>query len=428
MDHRKSTGKREKSRGKGSTKFKNGPSDSGPFTKDNVSRKNSSLLGSAGIPAEQSTPRRIVRPVSFDDALTFAIPGSKRIPKPSPIKELKSSCKIIDRRYRVLRCLGEGAMGAVYEVQHVRLNKHFAMKIIHPQLEKSKKTIALFHREAQALSRLDHPNCVGVTDFGETRDGDFYIVMQKVEGESLRAIVDRGPLSVREAMEVTRQILLGLGHAHRAGIVHRDIKLENIIKTEDEFGQVVIKIIDFGLAKIKMPKEDCGALTDTGMIPGTPQYVAPETILSQTVDQQSDLYAVGVTLYRMLTGRPPWLSDDIGEIIQAKVRKPIPRLRDAGAGVFPKSLDDFVAKSMSLPEKRFGAASQMLGELEDVQERIKSSKNRIGRFTVNTLRPVTAAFRDYGKKVTQGTLDQGKKMSSKISSDFSRWWRTTPAY
>lgn len=381
---------------------------------------------SAKIPSTRKTIGYAGLASKNDGAKSFAS-ALEESPK-TPLKPITKSLRsIVDRRYEILDCLGEGGMGAVYEVRHLRLDKRFAMKIIHPQLTKSEKTIALFHREAQALSRLDHPNCVRVIDFGSTYKGDFYLVMEKIEGQSLREIIDNGPLSLREALEITRQILMGLGHAHRAGIVHRDIKLENIIKTQGENAEFVIKIIDFGLAKIKMPKEERGPITDSGLLPGTPQYVAPETILNQVVDHQSDLYAVGVTLFRMLTAKTPWMSEDIGEILQAKVKMPIPRINRAGAGFFPKSLENFLLKSMALPEERFQTAHEMIQALDSVAGELAVSNSKMRKMAKRTFVPIAGIVGAYGKKVTASTLMHGKKLGVKISEDFRAWWKTTPS-
>jgi serine/threonine protein kinase len=301
------------------------------------------------------------------------------------------------------------------------------MKVIHPHLAKHDKLVARFKREAAALSRLDHPNCVRVTDFGQTPDGDLYLVMEKEGGALLSDIVHRGPLRVTDAIEVTRQTLLGLGHAHNAGIIHRDIKLENLIQTESEEGRICVKILDFGLAKEELPSGTQIALTEAGEVLGTPQYIAPEAILEQCVNQQTDLYAVGVALFYMLIGRPVFPGNGPVEILQFKLQNPPPMLNDMGCGEFPASLERFLAKALADSDKRFTSAPEMLEALDAVAGELPQAQARTSRPERTKLKEATAAALKYGERVTLSAFHRGKKAGQVMRSGLHRWWASQHA-
>lgn len=326
----------------------------------------------------------------------------------------------IDGRYMVGDCLGQGAMGSVYKVKHIKLAKRFAMKIIHPQLAREEMLVARFHREAQALSRLDHPNCVGVVDFGQTGRGDFYLVMDYVEGEDLAEIVSRGPLPIDTAIEITKQVLRGLGHAHKAGILHRDIKLENLIKTEDEDGFIRIKILDFGLAKDDLSDEQQLQLTQAGVLIGTPQYLAPEIIETQVMNQQTDLYAVGITLIRMLIGGPVWQGTDIAQVLKNKLDNPHPKLTTLSDTEFPDCLERFLSKAIDEPDKRFATAAEMLTALNEVSKEIARHNNKKSIIDKEKWQKATAAAVKGGSKATEFVVEQSKHLGRAVRDGFNK--------
>lgn len=332
--------------------------------------------------------------------------------------------RVIDGRYIVGDCLGQGSMGAVYEVQHTRLSKRFAMKIIHHQLSKNKPDVARFHREASALSLLDHPNCVRVTDFGQTSRGDFYIVMDLAEGKSLSSVLCEGPLPVEEAIEITRQVLKGLDHAHSAGIIHRDIKLSNLAKIDNKDGSFTIKILDFGIAKLDRSNIIGDAnitVTAAGVVLGTPQYIAPETIVSQLITRQTDLYAVGVTLFRLLVGRLPFWGSDVESIVRAKMNTPAPKLNDVGEGNFPEELEDFLARAMAPPKKRFSSAKEMLEALDRVEKSILEPESVESSSVAGPLANATATFASGIRGAKTYSLDRGRELLEGLVSDYRSW-------
>lgn len=204
--------------------------------------------------------------------------------------------------YAIVRVIGEGGMGRVYEARHTRLhNKRYAVKMLHQDLARQPEVVTRFQREAEAASALSHPNIVGVYDVNATRDGRPYIVGELLEGVELGAYLDQvGKLPVESAVRVVRQVCQALAEAHRHGIVHRDMKPENIFLVGSE-GHV--KVLDFGISKLG---EGNANLTKTGMVMGTPGYMAPEQARGARVDARADVYAVGAILYRCVTGKAPF--------------------------------------------------------------------------------------------------------------------------
>jgi len=276
--------------------------------------------------------------------------------------------RVLDDRYEVLRALGQGAMGAVYEVRHLRLDKRFAMKVIHGELARVPEFVARFEREAMACSRMDHPCTISVTDFGQASTGELFLVMELVEGRSIEELVQEGPLPLEPALEVTRQILLALQHAHAAGVIHRDIKPENVMRVETDDGIWRVKVLDFGIAKAPAGGQG-GQLTQAGVVFGTPQYMAPEQAVSTTVDARADLYAAGATLWRMLTGKPLFDGEGPVEILSAKLSRPPPDLEDHAPGVYAPALVAFLRRSLARkPSERFASADEMLAALAQIQE------------------------------------------------------------
>jgi len=220
---------------------------------------------------------------------------------------------IIGARYRVVRKLGEGGMGAVYLVEHVHMRKSFALKLLRGETLPSSEMVARFEREAMAAGNIDHPNVAKATDFGRLCDGECFLVLEYVRGTSLRDVLDGGPILPARALGIARQILAGLGAAHTLGFVHRDIKPENVMLVAREDGADEVKILDFGIARAESRVEGDIAggplLTRVGMIVGTPEYMSPEQAVGQPVDGRADLYAVGVILFEMISGVRPFEGD-----------------------------------------------------------------------------------------------------------------------
>lgn len=270
--------------------------------------------------------------------------------------------------------LGQGSMGQVYRAQHTALNKPIAIKVMRPEMKPTEEQLARFRAEAQASSRLDHPNTVQVLDFGE--DGDdklLYIAMEFLLGEELSRPLQRdGQFEIPRACTIARQILAALSAAHDSGIVHRDIKPGNIMlvqKTTDEGDTIEsVKVCDFGIAKLLIAEEGVEPLTMEGVSLGTPAYAAPEQILGQPIDGRADLYATGVILYTMLAGQRPFDADSPMAMAMKHIKQPPPPLEDIRPELSPQ-LCSIVIKAMAKkPEERFENARQMRDALKPFSE------------------------------------------------------------
>ncbi len=257
--------------------------------------------------------------------------------------------------YRLVREIGAGGMGVVYEAEDARLRRKVAIKLLPPEYSRDRAAKERFLREARAASALDDPNICTVYDIGES-DGQLYIVMACYEGETLKERLARGPLPVAEARQVAIEVARALDRAHEAGIVHRDIKPANVMLTR----RGKVKILDFGIAKIAGDT----TLTRTGSSPGTPAYMSPEQARGDPVDGRSDLWALGVLLYEMLTGRRPFPGEDERAILSAvQNREPEP-LAHHRPEVSPE-LARTVAKALAKdPAQRYTDAAEMLADLE----------------------------------------------------------------
>ena len=267
-------------------------------------------------------------------------------------------------RYLILSRLASGAMGVVYKGERVQLGRAVAIKFLHPWIAAQKTFLSRFETEAKAMSRLLHPNCVSVIDFGV--EGSPYLVMDFVTGRTLRDLMQGGRLPAARAMRLGQQLLAGLAHAHEQGIVHRDLKPENLILSDEAGLKEHLRILDFGLAKLRD-----GPQMTAGMAVGTPSYMSPEQSGAEgAIDVRTDLYTVGIVLFEMLTGRKPFQSDNVGEVILMQREAPPPKLRsvvpDARLSV---ELEALLDKAMSkLPEDRFQSAADLAAALAATPE------------------------------------------------------------
>jgi serine/threonine protein kinase len=235
-------------------------------------------------------------------------------------------------RYRIDRKIGAGGMGTVYRATRLLIGDEVAVKILHAEQSDPKAT-ERFRREAQAAARLKHPNAVTIHDFGVTDDCLQYLVMELVEGESLRQIIkQQGPLTPSASAEIVSQVCAALDEAHRHNIIHRDIKPDNIIVNVSATG-LRVKVLDFGIAKLR--DETAGNLTQTGSILGTPHYMSPEQCLGEELDGRSDIYSLGVVLYEMLTGLLPFNSPTTAAVVVQQVTQAPPPLRSLNASISP---------------------------------------------------------------------------------------------
>ena len=263
--------------------------------------------------------------------------------------------------YRIERELGRGGMGAVYIGVHQLIGKRAAIKVLLPQVSQRADLVQRFFNEARAATAIRHLGIVEVYDYGIGDDGNAFLVMEYLEGETLASrLQTHGRLHVPVAVVIARQIALALGAAHRAGIVHRDLKPDNVFLTLDQQS----KLLDFGVAKLVDDAGTAGPATVTGAILGTPAYMSPEQCEgSRVVDHRSDLYSLGCTLFLMLTGRLPFLETGIGGLIGAHLHTPAPALRDHCATASPE-LAELVARLLAKsPDARFQSADAVAAAL-----------------------------------------------------------------
>ncbi len=256
---------------------------------------------------------------------------------------LEEADNVVDR-YLIVDRIGEGGMGAVYKASHTLLdNRIVAIKMLHRQLSQNPEVVNRFFREARAASQVDNEHIVDVIDFGVTPAGDSFLVMEYIEGENLRDVIDlRAPLELEQAFTIGVQIAEGLYAAHRKGIVHRDLKPENVLLL-DRDGQGFIKLLDFGIAKLTETKDS--RLTRAGMVVGTPAYMSPEQAGAEAVDHRTDIYALGTILYEMLTGQVPFVGESTKDVLLGQLtREPVPprKLRDE----IPRSIEKVILKAL----------------------------------------------------------------------------------
>ena len=255
--------------------------------------------------------------------------------------------RILDGKYRVTGLIGAGGMGSVYRVEHVTIGKAMAVKVLHPRLGGTEGFVDRFEREGKVGGKISHPNCVAVSDFGRLDDGAFYLVMELLEGESLGDVLDReGRLHWRRALHVARHVLRGLGHAHERGVVHRDIKPDNIFLARTDDDPDVAKILDFGIAKLV--GEGGATITQAGITIGTPAYLSPEQAFGSELDGRSDLYSLSIVLYEMLTGRTPFGDRDALAMLTAHaVAEPPPFAEVAPDAQIPAEVEALVRQGLA---------------------------------------------------------------------------------
>ncbi len=218
--------------------------------------------------------------------------------------------QVLGGRYLIEKRLGEGAMGAVYRAKHVKMGRPFAVKVLHPHLLVDDKITQRFEREAELAGRLRHENVIGVVDVGETNDGLRYMVMDFAEGPDLATLMPEiAPMPPERVIHIVRQMLEGLFHAHERGLIHRDFKPENVIIERNSHGAEVPRIVDFGIAILREgggSTDGPGRLTTNGLVLGTPHYMAPEQAVADPIDHRIDLFALGIMIYEMVSGKLPF--------------------------------------------------------------------------------------------------------------------------
>jgi serine/threonine-protein kinase len=269
-------------------------------------------------------------------------------------------------RYEVTGIVGEGGMGIVYRAVD-RKGGTVAIKRLHADIATTPALMSRFEREAAAQAMLSHPHIAALHAVGSTEGGELFFAMELVEGESLAHLIDRGPLPRSEALRLAKQILSALHYAHQLGMVHRDLKPDNVL-LDRRTGATAAKLIDFGLVKMLqnvLGPTECQRLTVTGMVFGTPGYMPPEQILGREVDARTDLYSMGIMLFEMLTGRRPFESDEVSVMWNMHLHAPVPSLADYAPAAASADLDAVIQALLAkTPDGRFASALAVIRALD----------------------------------------------------------------
>ncbi len=293
--------------------------------------------------------------------------------------------------YEILTPIGAGGMGEVYRARHVRLGRDVAVKVLPPKYASDSERLRRFEREARSASALNHPNIVTIHDVDE-HEGTPYIAMELVEGQTLRQVIDDGPLPIDRWLTLARQMADGLARAHAAGIIHRDLKPENVMVT----GDGLVKILDFGLAKLSHPDDTSdsdtstmSALTRQGDLTGTLQYVAPEQIAGRPADARSDQFAFGVVLYEMLCGRRAFQGESAAAVLGAILHDTPPPLHDVRRDT-PADLEHIIFTCLEKdPARRYASVEEVGRHIENA-ERSRANAGPLRGLTLR--RPVVLAL------------------------------------
>lgn len=277
--------------------------------------------------------------------------------------------RVVIDRYLIEAELGSGATGTVYRGRHVRLGRNVAIKVLHEDFVHNRTMLARFRREAEAAARLHHPNVSSVLDVGETPDGHQLMVMDLVEGRSLGELMETW-LGRERIIHLVRQILQGLEHAHGAGLVHRDLKPDNVIVELDQHGRDVPRIVDFGIATLRTDEATAmNRLTETGMLLGTPLYMAPEQAKGEIVDHRADLFALGVILFEMLSGTTPFEGSAM-EIVIANMNEDVPAIASRAPHANADPVLELFMRRLAArdPARRFASAQDALAMLDLIEQ------------------------------------------------------------
>jgi serine/threonine-protein kinase len=290
---------------------------------------------------------------------------------------------VVRGKYRILAQLGEGGMAVVYKAQHVLLDELRALKVIRPDLARDTEFMGRFKNEAIMARKLNHPNAVHVDDLDIAEDGLPFIAMELVLGDTLKTLVERaGSLPVSLVLEIALQVCEALDAAHKLGLIHRDIKPDNIVLIAQRDGFPVAKILDFGISRLREETAGVKGLTQTGMVIGTPEYMSPEQVLGKQrveIDGRSDLYSLGIVMYRMLTGELPFQAETTVEMILEQLNTPpTPPHQLKPELAIPETVSAIVMKALEKDrEKRFSTGAEMAAAIKKARGSVTPPSHKV---------------------------------------------------
>ncbi len=358
------------------------PAESGLPEHDGGDERDDTFVDHAIVPSElRSGPRAWIGkddsyiPPSIPPGPTSSEPPTAAfLPAPAaPVASVDPRIgRTIGSRYRIEALLGSGAAAAVYRALHLDLQRPVAVKILHLQNQSDPQFVRRFKSEALAASKLEHVNVARVLDFGQDATGELYLVMELLTGKSLEAVLTQaGRVGQRRAVDIAIQACRALAFAHDEGIIHRDVKPENIMvlahRDDDGALQDLVKVCDFGLAKLRDPDPEQGELTVAGMLCGSPAYMSPEQATGEALDARTDVYSLGVTLFESLTGQMPHEAHSLAELFLKKMTVPARPVSQLVPGVHP-ALEQLVLATLETdPRRRPADARALLAALRSVR-------------------------------------------------------------
>jgi len=308
-----------------------------------------------------------MRPRRGDTQDTVAARPSARIRVDEARGEARAMLRgtVIGGRYRVVRMIARGSMSRVYEAQQTSVRRPVALKLMSQRFATDDQAVGRFKREASVLAQIDHPNVVTVYDIGTTEHGEYFLVMEYVEGQPMSELIkEHGRLGPTRSMGLLLQVARALARVHGAGVIHRDLKPKNVLVTTGRSGIEVAKVVDFGLAKVTVEEPGDRALTRAGTILGTPEYMAPEQVRGTQVDHRADIYSFGCVAYEMLAGRPPFVGEEMSILYRQMNEMPMPMREVCPEADIPPSFQQFVDRALAKdPGDRYESASEVYAEL-----------------------------------------------------------------
>jgi eukaryotic-like serine/threonine-protein kinase len=302
---------------------------------------------------------------------------------------------VIDNKYRLVRLIGTGGMAEVYEAHHLFLEKKTAVKFLKSIYASDPSVLERFRREALLISMISHPNVVTIEDFGALEDGTLFMIMELLVGETLASSIRAAPFDLREAVEIIIQACDGIAAAHEKGIIHRDLKPSNLFLVRPENGKKIVKVLDLGIAKLRNESVD-NSITKTGIVVGSPNYMAPEQSLGSHIDYRSDIYGLGMVLYELVADHMPFKSKSPTDLIlmHTTVEPVRPSIRAPERNI-PRELDDAIMIAIAKkPEERFASIRSMADALQHVADTLRN-------FEAGPTPVHTQTVRTSGEAITQ---------------------------